>query len=59
MSFPQILSMLLRGLWLALQMLVIFALLTVAAFAGAIVGLLVRLFFLPMVLIQFLTRRAR
>lgn len=59
MNFPQILSLLFRGLGLALQMLVIFALLTIAALAGAFVGLLVRLFFLPTVLIQSFNRRPR
>lgn len=57
MTFSQIFSLLLRGLCLALQMLVIFALLTIAALAGAFVGLLVRVFFLPMELVRFLRQR--
>jgi hypothetical protein len=57
MNFPQVFLMLLRGLGLAVQMLLIFGLLTIAALAGAVVGLLVRLFCLPMELIAALKAR--
>lgn len=59
MTFAEVLSLLLRGLWMALQMLLIFAALLLAALLGALVGLVVRLFFLPTALIQFVTKRAR